>query len=73
MKPSYSCDFSESYKKPFPGIGLKISSRKIPVIASEIDHGTDCHPFQPITDQELDDGLPDIFDFDDFRFATKEM
>jgi hypothetical protein len=72
-KQSQSGGLSGHFNRPCPGIGLKLSSRKIPVIVSEIDSFADCHPFKPITDQELDDGLPDIFDFDDFRFATKEL
>ena len=72
-KQSYSGRSSEHFNRPCPGIGLKLSSRKIPVIVSQIDSFADSHPFKPITDQELNDGLPDIFDFDDFRFATKEL
>ena len=35
-------------------------STKIPVIVPRNDLEVECHPFKPITDQELNDGLPDI-------------
>ena len=57
---SSSIDFVFSRKQPCLKNALYHGSTKIPVIVSENDLEVECHPFKPITDQELSDGLPDI-------------
>ena len=57
---SSSIDFVFSRKQPSLKNALYHRSTKIPVIVSGNDLEVECHPFKPITDQELNDGLPDI-------------
>ena len=57
---SSSIDFVFSRKQPCLKNALYHRSTKIPVIVSGNDLEVECHPFKPITDQELSDGLPDI-------------
>ena len=57
---SSSIDFVFSRKQPYLKNALYHRSTKIPVIVSGNDLEVECHPFKPITDQELNDGLPDI-------------
>ena len=57
---SSSIGFVFSQKQPCLKNALYHGSTKIPVIVSGNDLEVECHPFKPITDQELNDGLPDI-------------
>ena len=57
---SSSNGFVFSQKQPYQTSTLYRRSTKIPVIVPRNDLSVECHPFKPITDQELNDGLPDI-------------
>ena len=57
---SSSNGFVFSRKQPYLTNTMYRRSTKIPVIVPRNDLEVECHPFKPITDQELNDGLPDI-------------
>ena len=57
---SSSIGFVPSRKQPNLTTTLYRRSTKIPVIVPGNGLQIECHPFKPITDQELSDGLPNI-------------
>ena len=64
LNASYEGGLAVLFKRACPNKPSTFTPTKIPLLAPRFNSTIDPPPFRPITDQELNDGLPDIFDFD---------